>query len=260
MILQSENPIRMVRELKGAPLSIMMVLFYVHQRVSLQYLVDQTGYTDKPIRSGLHYLQEAGLVDETSAGWQLVKENVRQLPLTLQLEDEITADKEENAPTQKADPIQSDEVQKCRNNSGLLNYLNTVVVEDINNLNTSTSTVLNLSDKSGKIPDLEEIKQVLGAAASLFGREIMGDLAEYANIDRLLSWIAQAYRGCYEQGRLKIQNPAGLVYWAFHQGKDKTAEKKYLDTNRLGRYLPESFMKASGQWDFEDEDNDHAQQ
>jgi len=88
MILQSENPIRMVRELKGAPLSILMVLSLVHQRVTQEYLERATGYTDKPVSQALAYMQEIGLADHTNAGWQLVKANVMQLPLPLQLEGE----------------------------------------------------------------------------------------------------------------------------------------------------------------------------
>lgn len=53
MILQSDNPIRMVRELKGAPLSIVMVLSLVHQRVTQEFLERATGYTDKPVSQAL---------------------------------------------------------------------------------------------------------------------------------------------------------------------------------------------------------------
>jgi hypothetical protein len=88
MILQSENPIRMVRELKGAPLSILMVLSLVQQRVTQEYLERATGYTDKPISQALAYMQEIGLADHTNAGWQLLKQNVMQLPLPLKLEEE----------------------------------------------------------------------------------------------------------------------------------------------------------------------------
>jgi len=212
--------------------------------------VEVTGYTDKPLRTGLRYLREVGLVDENRSGWQLVKENAKQLPLTLQLEADPPVED-----MQEPSKNQSENVEICRNNSDSLNYLSKEEVVNIN-IKDSSTNLLNLSDKSGKIPTLEEIQKVLDAAEGLFGHRIMGELQDYADIDRLLSWIAQAYMGCYESGRLKIQNPAGLVYWAFHHGKDKSAEKKYLDANRLGMYLPESFMKASGQWDFDDEDND----
>jgi hypothetical protein len=97
MILQSDNPIRMVRELKGAPLSIFIALGMVRQRVSQEWLAGATGYTDKPICHALKYLREVGLVDQTSSGWQLVKENAKQLPLAMQMEGEAKSEKSKEA-------------------------------------------------------------------------------------------------------------------------------------------------------------------
>ncbi|OGC95284.1 MAG: hypothetical protein A2029_01415 [Chloroflexi bacterium RBG_19FT_COMBO_47_9] len=261
MILQSDNPIRMVRELKGAPLSIIMVLSLVSQRVTQEYLERSTGYTDKPVSQALQYLQEVGLADHTQSGWQLVEENAKQLPLALQIDKEVIHEEPQEA--QKGEGIQDPEkikeatknqtldVSLSRNNSDSLK-LSKLVVDNNLNLNQDSTNLLTLSEKVGKIPTLEEIKKVLDAAEGLFGRPIMGDPRDYADIDRLISWVAQAYRGCYEQGRLKIQNPAGLVYWAFHQGRDKQAEKKYQDMDHVDQYLPESFLRASGEWIFED--------
>jgi hypothetical protein len=249
MILQSDNPIRMVRELKGAPLSILMVLSLVHQRVTQEYLERATGYTDKPVSQALAYMQEIGLADHTNAGWQLIKQNVMQLPLPLKLDEE--------AETQEESPKTDETDQMSRKYSDSLNYLKGVVVEDINNLNSSSTTSLNLSDEIGKIPTLEEIQKVLDAAEDLFGHAIMGEPRDYADIDRLLSWITQAYDGyCQGKGRLKVENPAGLVYWAFHQGKNLAPGEKYIKSCNQDRCLPESFKRKSGQWDFEDEEDE----
>jgi hypothetical protein len=253
MILQSENPIRMVRELKGAPLSILMVLSLMHQRVTQEYLERATGYTDKPVSQALAYMQEIGLADHTNAGWQLIKQNVMQLPLPLRLEDETKIEDlvNENPKTENVG----------RNNSDSLNYLKVGVVEDINNLNTSTITSLNLSDEIGKIPTLEEIQRVMDAAEDLFGHAIMGEPRDYADINRLLSWITQAYDGyCQGKGRLKVENPAGLVYWAFHQGKNRAPGGKYIKSYNQDQCLPESFKRKSGQWDFEDEEDEEDQE
>ncbi len=83
-----ENPIRMVRELKGAPLSILFALTIVQQRVSQAWLERTTGYTDKTISQALGYLEEIGLADHTSAGWQLTGQ-AKQLPLPLELEENV---------------------------------------------------------------------------------------------------------------------------------------------------------------------------
>ena len=237
-----DNPIRMVRELKGAPLSIIMVLSMVQQRVTQEYLERSTGYTDKPVSQALAYLQEIGLADHTRSGWQLIKSDRLQLPLPLALESENLRPVEPDPENKNADEL-------SRNISDSLK-----LEEEVN----LTNTLINSSSDSlkaeqvGKIPTVDEIRKVLGAAADLFGHEIVGDPCDYADLDRLLSWIAQAQnrRGT---GRGKIENPAGLVYWAFHKGRNRPPEKKYLDVEQLDRYLPESFMRSSGQWIFEDE-------
>ncbi len=263
MILQTDNPIRMVRELKGAPLSIWMVLSLVHQRVTQEYLERATGYTDKPVSQALAYLQEIGLADHSNAGWQLVKETAKQLPLTLRIDEGEEQEKEQIAMSDENQehPPRNDN-NLGRNNSDSLNYLNTVVVEDLLINNTSSTTDLNLSDKSaphGEIPTLEEIQQVLDAAEDLFGHSIMGDPRDYVDIDRLVSWIAKSYAGFKKSDKSKIYNPAGMVYWAFHKGKDVQPEKKYLDISNYDQLFEwdrkfETFMINAGLWNEEDED------
>jgi hypothetical protein len=263
MILQSENPIRMIRELKGAPLSIWMVLSLVHQRVTQEYLERATGYTDKPVSQALAYMQEIGLADHTNAGWQLIEQMVKQLPLPLALDEEIKGEDqpaeinnvENTSRTEDQGAGPTEKQNTGRNISDSLNYLSKKEEVVINNINTSSSNSLNLNNKDGKIPTSEEIQKVLDAAEVLFGRPVMGDPRDYANIDRLLSWITQAYMGSLEGGKLKIQNPAGLVYWSFHQGKDRAPEKKYSESGFQDWHLPESFKRDSGQWDFEDKED-----
>ncbi len=252
MILQSDNPVRMVRELKGAPLSILFLLGFVKQPVSQEWLERNSGYTDKPVSQALQYLQEHGLVMHSSGGW-IASSNAQQLVMGLEIEEE---NEEENNPVTDLPDQHQEQSVLSRNNSDSVNYLSKEVVVDINNINNSTTDSLNLTPQDGKIPTLEEIQKVLDAGEKLFGRPIMGDPRDYADIDRLISWIAQAYRGSYDQGVLKIKNPAGLVYWAFHQGKDRHAEKKYIENPE--QYLPESFMDDSGQWEFADEEKLYA--
>jgi biotin operon repressor len=79
-LLNTENPIRLVRELKGAPLSILMALTVVNQPVTQEWLERATGYTDKPISQALAYLEEIGLAVKSRAGW-LLSDGSQQLPL-----------------------------------------------------------------------------------------------------------------------------------------------------------------------------------
>lgn len=161
MILNSENPIRMVRELKGAPLSILMVLTMVHQRVLQGYLERATGYTDKPISKALAYMREVGLVDETCSGWQLIKEKVMQLPLILELEEDNSSSNKGIDPSNKGfQPlvIQPDDVQLSRNNS---DSLITTTLSN-NELNSSVVVISNnetIRKNSEFEANLEEFKQ-----------------------------------------------------------------------------------------------------
>lgn len=60
-----------VRELKGASLSVLVLLLVSPLPVSQEWLERNSGYTDKPVSQALAYLKETGRVCKTSAGWML---------------------------------------------------------------------------------------------------------------------------------------------------------------------------------------------
>lgn len=71
-----------LRELKGAPLSIILALMMAGNRTaSVTYLCTATGYSDKTINSGLELLRERRIITQTGrCRYQLTGNNV-QLPL-----------------------------------------------------------------------------------------------------------------------------------------------------------------------------------
>lgn len=71
-----------LRELKGAPLSIILAIVMAGNRnVSVSYLVTETGYSDKTINSGLDLLRDRQIITQTGrCRYQLTGQNV-QLPL-----------------------------------------------------------------------------------------------------------------------------------------------------------------------------------
>jgi hypothetical protein len=193
MILNSENPIRMVRELKGAPLSILLVLTLVHQRVSQGYLERATGYTDKPISQALAYMREVGLVDETRAGWQLIKENVMQLPLTLEMEEGDVSN-----PT--------DDVHLSRNNSDSL----TTTTLSINDSDDSVVVISNNAQnrKNSEFDlNLEEFKQ-----CGIARNKRTEALARMSHVN--LAYIRAHLKG------LKKNDPKGLAIIRMESGED----------------------------------------
>jgi len=71
-----------LRELKGAPLSIILAIMMAGNRnVSVSYLCTETGYSDKTVNSGLELLRGRQIITQTGRNrYQLTGENV-QLPL-----------------------------------------------------------------------------------------------------------------------------------------------------------------------------------
>ena len=60
--MKIDNPILLVRALKGSAISILFAISVAHQNVGAEWLARITGYTDKPIQDGLLLLQEYELV------------------------------------------------------------------------------------------------------------------------------------------------------------------------------------------------------
>lgn len=81
---------RMVRELRGAPLSCLILMALAGQAVSAQYLERQSGYSDKVVNSALLYLQDNGYITRNERYAWRIAINVHQLPLMV-LPDETEA-------------------------------------------------------------------------------------------------------------------------------------------------------------------------
>jgi hypothetical protein len=275
-VISFDNPIRLVSELRGARMAVVWVFMIIKHRVSQDYLETVTSYTDKTVSQALAYLREVGMADHTTSGWQLTTSAAQQLPLLLGLGSESQPSLKPGDPGDSPEPgdFQADPIDPpkliiyphdpdntldiWKGSRNISDPLKSLVVEEVNlnnnheeiNKLTTTSTD---SVQDGKIPTHQEIRRVLDAAEDLFDHEILGPPKDYCDLDRLLAWICQAYdlRG---NSRGKVLNPAGLVYWAFHQGKDQKPRRKYRDLNNADQYVPESFMRDSGQWIFEEQE------
>ncbi|MEN6522859.1 MAG: hypothetical protein ABFD14_03955 [Anaerolineaceae bacterium] len=77
----------MVKTLKGAPLSVLMLLVLAKQPVSAQYLERESGYSDKAVNSALLYLADHGWTTRNGRySWQIAN-GVRALPLMPELDE-----------------------------------------------------------------------------------------------------------------------------------------------------------------------------
>jgi len=105
--MQSFDPsIKLVRTLKGAPLSILMILRLIGQPATAEYLERTSGYTDKPVNAALLLLEEYGLISRNGRyAWQICA-GVQQLPLMNMLDNPSS---NENPDSQGEENLSSDE-------------------------------------------------------------------------------------------------------------------------------------------------------
>ena len=65
------DPTGLLRELKGAPLSILFFLLLGHQPATQKQICEILGYSDKTVSKALRFLQRQSLVTRTASGWTL---------------------------------------------------------------------------------------------------------------------------------------------------------------------------------------------
>jgi hypothetical protein len=212
--MKIENPIRLVRELKGAPLSIVFILSMVQQRVTQEWLERATGYTDKPVSQALAYLQEIGLVDHSRSGWQLTSQ-AQQLPLPLDLldggqetDEGAAADASGAAADASAKPIQSKFVDMSRKYSDSLITITTESLkseEEVSNSNNSPGR--KNSDSGVKGPDLAETIQELRNAGVVGKR-----LASLAALPHVTPAYVRAWDAQLQHEKGDDYKPGLLIY------------------------------------------------
>lgn len=74
----------LIRTLKGAPLSILILMLITRQSHTNQFFIRFTGYSDKTVAAALGLLQELSLIAISPGGWRLVSDQ----PFLLQLNTE----------------------------------------------------------------------------------------------------------------------------------------------------------------------------
>jgi hypothetical protein len=94
-----DDPLKMVRTLKGAPLSCLFVLHLVNQPVTGKFLCRHTGYSDHSITDALALLEDYRLAtcDTHRSNWRLTN-GARQLPLMPGLLEPEIPDREKRDP------------------------------------------------------------------------------------------------------------------------------------------------------------------
>ena len=202
------NPIRMVRELKGPALSIFMALALVHQRVSQSWLEIATGYTDKSVSKALAYLEEAGLANHTSAGWQLTGQ-AKQLPLASALEmgEQETENSANEEPREQEDNSDLDNPSRRNSDSTSSRVLKESIKDSISTISSQDRRNSDSGDEqSGKIADrITAVKEAL--MAEEIGEPALSLLlgSQVLTADWVKAWAEQLklrYQEKYQTGLL----------------------------------------------------------
>lgn len=167
-----ENPLHLVRECKGAALSILIILSLVHQTVSQEFLERWSGYTDKPISQALKFLEECQRVIRCRGGWRL-SEGAEQLPLVSCLDEsrknsDSTTSTTTIVGTSKIEGKAAVEKDKSRKNSDSCNFkLNIEAMHQVGIYdNPTTQALANLEHVTPEYI-IAHVTQSLGEGQSL---------------------------------------------------------------------------------------------
>ena len=96
-----------LRELKGAPLSILILLLQSRRSVSASFICRETGYSDKSVTAGLKLLEDRQLITRTGHSGFMLTGDVRQLPLYW--DEQITAGS--GQPAAGSDPVLEERIR-----------------------------------------------------------------------------------------------------------------------------------------------------
>lgn len=108
-----DDPIKLLRQLKGAPLAVLLAMYWARARVSADWLVTVTGYTDKPVTQAIKVLSAYGWITKVQGGWQISAGT--QLPLGFTESEKIRTSS--SSSSKEVGGIYSEDEEENRKNS-----------------------------------------------------------------------------------------------------------------------------------------------
>lgn len=115
-----DDPIRLLRQLKGAPLSVLFAMIWARSRVSADWLVTVTGYTDKPVTQALKLLTAYGWVTKVMGGWQ-ISQGI-QLPLMAMESEKFRSSSSSSTYLTESPTIEQEQQDRKNSDSFVANY------------------------------------------------------------------------------------------------------------------------------------------
>jgi hypothetical protein len=209
-----DNPLSLVRQLKGAPLSVFIVCQIVRTVVTQHFLCEQTGYSDFSVTRALSYLTEHNFLARVTGGWMIA--TAAQLPLMATLPDGegelIENDFQKNRVKRDfgpADDVVNDESEGSQKNksTSLTNSRENRVKRD----SCSGGKVLSVKTLVKDQAEIDECLAVL-RDAGIFGKRA-ADIAEsnHVTVEYIQAHLAQVANESWD-------NPLGMAIWRMGQG------------------------------------------
>lgn len=114
------DPIKLLRQLKGAPLAVLMAMLIVRARCSADWLVTVTGYTDKPVTQALKLLTAYGWIAKIGGGWQITEG--MQLPLMFPESEKFRSSSSSSTYLTNVSTIEQEQQDRKNSDSFAANY------------------------------------------------------------------------------------------------------------------------------------------
>jgi hypothetical protein len=263
-----DNPLSLLRQLKGAPISVLLACYWAGQPVSHKWLVQQTGYSSYAVTQALGYLTECQFLTHVTGGW-MITDGAKQLPLMAALpsgeEQESDGQRiEENANLVGRFEATSIPETRFEDSSNLV-LENRGILESCLKLEEEANSLINLTtvsssctenrgilESAGPEEKLPSVAKILAETSDLFGRP--GVVASQLPIDKLspthvFAWLACAYDQWVDGGRKgRIQSPGAYVYKKLASAPFEMPALEYQ--HAWINILPEDWLERFGLIDY----------
>ena len=205
------SPIHLIKALKGAPLSTLVLLYLSPVPVTQLWIEIHSGYSPKPVRTALCYLREGGLVIKKSQGWVLSQSARQSLP-----------DLDCFGSDHNLDP--GDDLNNGNLYHSPINIINNNKVKDSRTININKQTGKKSQSKSPATteinpvdhPDVVQAFHDCGLHLNNRTRQLLPDITSRD--------VRTAYTRLYNQGR---QNETGILVTILEEVAAKKQRTEY---------------------------------
>lgn len=256
---RNDNPLALVRALRGAPLTCLFALSLAGEPAQVRRVCEMTGYSHKTAAAALQALAELGLAahDGQHSQWRLAPPAGDLLQAGSAAQNPAgdpagrppsTRTEAAARPEAAANPLGRSLGGKFSSPSGKIYDSKVKAIAKAYPTSISLSIIKRESaltaNRPGQAPPRkreagrEAVRKILAATRDLFGERVLGRPSQYPDVQLLLGWIAQAY-----DHRDRLRKPARVVYAGLKNLEEP--ERRYL--RNPWAFLPDDFRQRVGE-------------